>query len=94
MLDKLTETIKTSGGSNTDFWLTNESCNKLIKEAESVRLTERGCFELKFDSGYAIGLETKEILVYGEKPDTAYAKLMYVNDVFTAVAGAKNCEIL
>ena len=92
MLEQLSKTIKTTD-TNTDFWLSNESCNKLIEEAESIRITEAGIFELKFNSGDTVGIKTAGLLLYGES-ETAYVKLLYLNAEFKADSYAEKCKVL
>ena len=84
MLKELKKIIKTTEArANTDFWLSNESCNKLIEEAESIQVIEDGVFELKFNSGETVGIKTAGIILCGDS-DTAHVRMLYMKPGFKA----------
>jgi len=94
MLEQLIETVRQTTSANTSFWLSNESGNKLLEEAENIRFEEGGNIQLKFNSGDVVGLKTEGCVCYGEA-QCAHVRLMYLNSEFKAVkARVSNCKIL
>ena len=63
---------------NKDFWITTDSFNLLLREAEAVRLSEDGIWEIcfKYDT---LGVESNSILLPDNKKP-CYIRVVYLKD--------------
>lgn len=63
---------------NKDFWITTDSFNLLLREAEGVRLSEDGIWEIcfKYDT---LGVESSSVLLPDNKVP-CYIRVMYLKD--------------
>ena len=93
MLERLKKEIDINRKPATDFWLSDKSCNKLIEEAENVRLADGGILQLDFENGDILGIKIGGPLFYDNRK-LAYAKVEYLNKEYQADVSARNCRIL
>lgn len=76
----ITELLPEVKEKNVDYWLPNSKFNKLLNEAEEVRLTEQGKIELCFEEEIKLGVELGEILVSSIDPkDDCHVMILYLN---------------
>lgn len=63
---------------NKDFWITTDSFNLLLHEAEAVRLSEDGIWEIcfKYDT---LGVEGNSVLLLDDEMP-CYIRVVYVKD--------------
>lgn len=78
-----------------DFWISTETINILLKEAEQIQLTKAGILRIDFED-YVLGVEVKEKLL--SDADIAYVQVMYLRDksdiLYLAEVGTENCALL
>lgn len=77
----------------TDFWLTTESFNKLLKEAENLQLTNEGVLQFEFKNGDTLGVTVGNTFLC-KNSEFYYAKIIYFNGERIGNANAQRCEIL
>lgn len=79
----------------TDFWISNETANELLEEAEKVQLTGAGLLKISFQE-YVISVVLKDKLL--SEQDIAYVQIIYVRNksdiIYLAEDGTENCLLL
>ena len=86
MIQEIKAEITAKRNSPTDYWFCNETFNKLLKEANNVRITNEGALELCFE-GEIIGVVTDAFV--GCCEGIAYVKVVYFNDVYRIDNGTR-----
>lgn len=80
----------------TDFWISTESFNMLLKKAKEIKLSKKGILELFFEEGI-IGVRSRSELLTDK--DSAYIKVICIKDdkgniLYERKQGAKYSSIL
>ena len=97
MLEKIKTAITERGAKSTDYWLTKESFNSLVKKAKDIRATEEGYLQLSFETGDVIGIAPERLPLVDEKGGFYYFHIAYFKGLYEEEIkplGDKHCEIL
>lgn len=79
MLRAIKEKIAICGTEN-DYFFSNETFNKLIKESTQIRLNDDGILDLFFENGEVIGVKINSVLAYSE--GVAYVSMCYFDKIY------------